>query len=335
MKLLILGGTRFAGRFLAEGARDAGHEVTLFNRGESEPDGIPDVEEIHGDRDGGLAALGVEGGRRWDAVIDTSGFVPRVVRASVDLLAAAAGHYTFVSSMSVYPDDVPPGANEDAPLQTMPDQTVEEITGDTYGPLKVLCEREVQRAFPKASLMIRPGLIVGPRDRSDRFTYWPHRVSRGGEVLAPAPPERPVQFIDARDLAEWMLRLIEDAATGVFNAVGPVNPITIGDVLEACRRAAKGDAAFTWVPEEFLIEQGVEAWSEIPLVFYPSQQAPGIFEADISRPVAAGLTFRPLDVTVRDTLEWDGERPPGVEMNAGLSPEREAALLAAWHARDG
>jgi 2'-hydroxyisoflavone reductase len=330
MRILILGGTRFAGRFFTLASRDAGHAVTLFNRGESEPGDIPGVEQLTGDRDCGLGPLE---GREWDAVVDFCGFFPRVVRQSVDLLASNAGHYTFVSSMSVYSDETSPGGNEDSALATLADPTVEEITGETYGGLKVLCEEEVRRGFPDRSLVIRPGLIVGPYDRSDRFTYWVRRIARGGEVLVPEPLDRAVQVIDARDLAEWMLRLVESAHTGTYNAVGPEPPHTMGLLVKTCREVAGSDASFTWVPERFLLDLGVVPWSDLPVVWMPEDEAFGAFRADISRPVAAGLTFRPLEVTVGDTLEWDRSRPQDEPMKAGLTEARERELLEAWRTR--
>ncbi len=218
MRILILGGTVFVGRHLVEAALARGHEVTLFNRGQHGPDLYPGVEKLRGDRDGGLDALR---GRRWDAAIDTCGYVPRIVRASATLLANAVDHYTFISSVSVYPEAHTRHLDEDSPVGALDDESVEDVTPETYGPLKALCEQAAEGAMSGRALTIRPGLIVGPHDPTDRFTYWPRRVAQGGEVLAPGRPERPVQIIDARDLAAWTLQLVASGARGVYNATGP------------------------------------------------------------------------------------------------------------------
>ena len=338
MRLLILGGTLFLGRHLTEAALARGHEVTLFNRGQRNPELFPEVEKLRGDRDGGLDALR---GRRWDAVVDTSGFVPRVVRASAELLADAVGLYAFVSSVSVYADFSRP-VDEDAPLTTTADETVEEVNGETYGPLKVLSERAVEEALPGRALVLRPGLIVGPHDPTHRFTYWTGRVARGGEVLAPAPPGTPIQFIDARDLAEWTLRLLEAGTAGVYNAAGPDYPLTMGGFLEECRDVSGSGARLEWVGEEFLLERGVEPWGELPLWIPESSETHRHFlNVNVERALRAGLTFRPLAETVRDTLAWQREREgqplpskPGVpQPDVTLKPERERELLAEWHER--
>jgi 2'-hydroxyisoflavone reductase len=326
VKILIIGGTIFLGRHLVEAARERGHEVTLFNRGQHNPELFPDVEKLRGDRDGGLDALG---GREWDAVIDTCGSVPRVVRASAELLAEAVGHYTFISTMSVYADLAAPGSNESSPVGTIADETVEDPTGPNYGPLKALCEQAVEAAMPGRSLIIRPGLIVGPHDPSNRFTYWPHRVAMGGEVLAPGTPEQPLQFIiDGRDLAAWIIRMVEAGTTGVFNAKGPDYPLTMGELLDTCVKVSGSDARFTWVDEDFLLEQSVGPWMELPLWLPASMNAINTARSD--KAYAAGLTFRPIAETVRDTLVWDATLPPDTERRAGLAPAREAAVLDAW-----
>jgi 2'-hydroxyisoflavone reductase len=328
MRILVLGGTRFAGRHFVDSAVQRGHQVTLFNRGVSEQGQIPGVEQLHGDRDGGLQPLE---SRDWEAVVDMSGFVPRAVRASAELLAGHAGRYLFVSSISAYADGMPPGFAEDASLATLEDPSIEEITGETYGALKALCEREVERAFPGGALIIRPGLIVGPRDPTDRFTYWVRRVARGGEVLAPGSPGRPVQVIDARDLATWMLRMVEGRETGAYHATGPEVPLSMGEILETCRAVSGSDAAFTWVNERFLLDAGVEPWSELPL-WLPEAEAGGAMQADVSRAVRHGLTFRHLAETARDTHAWDVSRPQADPLKAGLDGAREAGLLARWRA---
>jgi 2'-hydroxyisoflavone reductase len=323
MDLLILGGTRFLGRHLVEAALRDDHRVTLFNRGLSGPDLFPEVETITGDRDGDLSALQ---GRRWDAVIDTCGYVPRVVRASAGLLADAADHYTFVSSISVYSDDNGPGADEGAPVEELEDPTVEEVTGETYGGLKALCERAAEKEMPGRVLNVRPGLISGPHDPTDRFTYWPRRVAAGGEVLAPDRPERQVQFIDVRDLAGWMIKMSAEQQTGTYNATGPAYELRMGKLLEECE-AVGGEAQVIWVSEEFLEETGVEPFTEMPL-WVPREYA-GMLEVDCGRAIAAGLTFRPVSQTIRDVLEWDSKRGEP-DLGAGLKPERERELLSAW-----
>ena len=327
MQLLIIGGTRFLGRALVDEARAAGHTVTLFNRGRSNPELYPDVEQIHGDRDGGLEALA---GRRWDAVIDTCGYVPRVVGAAAGFLAGAVEHYTFISSLSVYADPLPSVADEAAPLATITDETVEEITGETYGALKALCERAATEGMGGRALLVRSGLIVGPHDGSDRFNYWPARVARGGEVLAPESPDYGTQFIDVRDLARWTLRATEHRLTGPYNVTGPERPLPLGRLLDAARDISSSDARFTWVDEPFLIAQGVAPFIEMPL--WVPAEAEGFNNFAIDRALAAGLSFRPVEETIRDTLAWLATRPADHEWRAGLSAEREAELLRLWHA---
>ena len=325
MDLLILGGTGFLGRYLVEAALGDGHRVTLFNRGLSGPDLFPGVETIRGDRDGDLSALQ---GRRWDAVIDTCGYVPRVVRASAGHLADAVDHYTFVSSISVYSDAIGLGADEDAPVEELDDPTVEEVTGETYGGLKALCERAAEEEMTGRVLNIRPGLISGPHDPTDRFTYWPRRISAGGEVLAPDRPERRVQFIDVRDLAAWMVAMSAEQQTGTYNATGPNYELHLEELLEECEAASGGDARLVWVSEQFLEQNGVEPFTELPL-WVPREFA-GMLDVDCGRAIAAGLAFRPLSETIRDVLEWDSKRGEA-DLAAGLKLERERELLSAWH----
>jgi 2'-hydroxyisoflavone reductase len=338
MNLLILGGTIFLGRYLVEAALAHGHQVTLFNRGQHNPELYPDVEKLRGDRDGGLAALR---GRRWEAVVDTSGYVPRLVRASAEPLADAVEHYAFISSISVYPHFRSVGLDERAPVGTLDDPTVEEITGESYGPLKALCEQAVERALPGRTLIVRPGLIVGPHDPSERFTYWVRRVAQGGEVLAPAHPDWHTQIIDVRDLAEWTLHMVEQQQTGVYNATGPEYDLRFGQLLDTCRTASGSAARFTWVSEAFLSANEVTPWSELPL-WIPQSDADmqGFSDISCAKAIAAGLTFRDLATTVRDTLAWDATRadtaePPArlLQPRAGLAPDREAELLRAWHSR--
>ena len=324
MDILILGGTGFLGRHLVEAALGRGHRVTLFNRGIKAPDLFPEVETIEGDREADLSSLS---GRRWDAAIDTCGYVPRVVRASARTLADAVDHYTFVSSISVYSDAIVPGANEDAPVRELPDPTVEEVTGETYGGLKALCERAVEEEMPGRVSSVRPGLISGPHDPTDRFTYWPRRIAAGGEVLAPDRPERGVQFIDVRDLAAWIIEMAAERRTGTFNATGPNHKLEMGRLLEACK-AVGGDAELIWVSEDFLEEHGVEPFTDLPL-WVPREDA-ALLEVDCGRAIEAGLTFRSLSETIEDVLDWDRARPVGREPAAGLTPEREQELLRAW-----
>ncbi len=324
MRILILGGTVFLGRHILDAALAAEHEVTIFNRGRHHARLPQAVERLYGDRDGNLAALA---GRRWDAVIDTCGYVPRVVRDSARLLAEGVERYTFISTISVYRDPSAPGLDESAPLGELADAATEKITGQTYGPLKAACERVVAETYPGRALCVRPGLIVGPHDPTDRFTYWPGRVAQGGRVLAPGHPEREVQFIDVRDLAEWIVRMVERGRTGVFNATGPARPLTMLGLLEACRKAAGSDAEFVWLDDDFLTAEGVHPYIEAPL------WVPGAHDtADCGRALAEGLVFRLLEETIQDTLAWDRSRPAGAARAAGLKPERERELLAAWSA---
>jgi len=339
MKLLILGGTIFLGRHLAQAALEAGHEVTLFHRGEHGADLFPEAETLLGDRDGGLMMLR---GRQWDAVVDTSAYFPAWVRDSARLLAKAAGHYTFVSSISVYADFSSPGVRENTPVARLSEEQLQRAEqlrqsgpvraaqlGDLYGGLKALCEEEAEGAFPGRTLVVRPGLIVGPHDYSDRFTYWVERVAAGGEVLAPGAPEAPVQFIDARDLAEWMLRMAEARTAGVYHATGPARPLGMQAFLNDCRAAAGSDARFTWASDEFLTQQKVGPWVELPLWIPNTPDSVGFARVDCSKAIASGLKLRPVPETVRDTLAWARTRPAGEERKAGLAREREKELLAA------
>ncbi|MGH3027956.1 MAG: NAD-dependent epimerase/dehydratase family protein [Gaiellaceae bacterium] len=323
MRILILGGTLFVGRHLVEAALERGHEVTLFNRGQTGPDLYPGVETLHGDRAAGKLASLREGS--WDAVVDTSARVPRWVRDAAMLLADRVGHYTFVSSCSVYSDTTLPGTNESSPVHALEDETTEEITSaEVYGGLKVLCERELERALPGRSLSARAGLIVGPYDMSGRFTYWVHRIARGGDVLAPEPRDQPVQLIHARDLADWLLDMAEKGESGVFNATGPERPLTMEGVLEAIVEETWSGARLVWVDEDYLVEHGVEAWSDLPLWVAPggNPEVANFLAVDVSKAVGSGLRFRPLAQTIRDTLEQAETFP-----QAGLEETRERELL--------
>ncbi|MCB0046209.1 MAG: NAD-dependent epimerase/dehydratase family protein [Caldilineaceae bacterium] len=331
MDLLILGGTRFLGKHLVDAALSRGHNVTLFNRGQSNPNLFPQVEKLQGDRDGGLRTLD---GRHWDAVIDTCGYLPRQVDASARFLADSVDLYCFISTISVYLWGTSLAMDEEAPIHRLEDASVETVTGETYGGLKALCEEAAEAAMPGRTLVIRPGLIVGPDDQSGRFTYWPLRMARSGEILAPGQPDAPVQIIDVRDLAEWTVGMVKAGATGIYNATGPDYPLTISAVLEACRETVdpESGSTLTWVDEVFLTAHEVGPYVEMPL--WLPESALDMQRAVCDKAFAAGLTFRPLAETIRDTLAWAQSRPADTPMNAGLTPEREAALLAAWHEQE-
>ena len=334
MKILVLGGTRFVGRLYVEQALERGHEVTLFNRGRSNPELFADVETLIGNRfpdvDAGLSAIQkeIDGGRRWDVVFDTSGYVPRVCTASAELLADACDHYTFISTLSVFADrsvDV----TEDSPVGTLEDETVERVTGATYGPLKALCEQACEAAMPGRVANVRPGLIVGPHDNSDRFTWWPHRIAQGGETLAPGRLDGPIQIIDVRDLTEWCLDLAEQRVTGVFNTVGPASRVTMQEFLHGCKIVLGSDNSFTWVEQQFLLDREVRAYMEMPL--WIPREDPPYGTAQCQKAMAAGLKFRPIGDTIRDTLAWSNTRADDHRWRAGMTAEREAEILAAWH----
>jgi 2'-hydroxyisoflavone reductase len=345
MKLLILGGTVFLGRHLIEAALSRGHEVTIFNRGLHGKDLYPDIEKLRGSREGDLMALQ---GKQWDAVIDTNGYVPSIVRNSARFLANTTAHYTFISSISVYAEFSHPGMDETAPVgtitaaqikaaeQVIPPQqgTPARAYGANYGPLKALCEQAAEEVMPGRVLVIRPGIIVGPYDYSDRFTYWPYRLAQGGEVLAPGRPDSLVQIIDARDLSEWIIHMVETCQTGTYNAVGPEQPITMQELLETCKRVSSvsgSNAHFTWIDEDFLLEAGAIPWSQIPLWLPDKEDMPGHSTISHQKALVAGLTFRPLAQIVRDTLDWALQRPPETQWQAGLTPEDERRFLQAWH----
>ena len=336
MRFLILGGTRFLGRHIAQQALAAGHHVTLLHRGRSHAGLFPQAEHRITDRDGDLAVL--DGIDTWDSVIDTSAYVPRQVRAVAAKLAGRVGQYQLVSSISAYAD-LSPGADlaatvdESAPLAALADPTVEAITGDTYGGLKVLCEQAAQDAFAGRCLVPRPGLIVGPHDPTGRFTWWMQRFARatpGSEVIAPGRPDAPVQFIDARDLAAWMLLQADRSTDGVFNLTGPDAPLRWGDFLDAAREALAPAAQLAWVDEAFVLAQGIAPWSDLP-VWLPTSDE-GLHRVSIARALATGLQGRPLRETILDTAAWAAGEPARTNP-PGLAPDREASLMTAWRAR--
>jgi 2'-hydroxyisoflavone reductase len=304
--------------------------VTLFNRGKTNPGRVTNVEVLHGDRNGQLDALK---GRQWDAVLDTSAFVPRIVKLSAELLAPSVSHYVYVSSISAYANFAQAN-DESSPTGKIADETVEKVDENTYGPLKVLCEQTAQRIMPGRVTVLRPGLIVGPDDNTDRFTYWPARVARGGEVMAPNSRADEIQVIDVRDLAAFALRSMEQRTIGIFNIVSPVHTFTMGQLLDSCVAAAKSDATVTWVPAKFLAEHKVEGWSDMPVWVDAVGDEAGFALTSAERALAAGLKVRPLADTVRDTLAWHLSRPAEqqAKLKAGITLEREKEVLAAWHA---
>lgn len=328
MKLLVIGGTIFLGRHLVETALARGHEVTLFNRGQHNAHLFPGVEKLRGNRDGDLGALA---GRTWDAVIDTCGYVPRVTRQSAEALADSAGSYTFISSISVYAAFDRPHMGENGPLGTLADPSTEQITGETYGPLKVLCEQTIEQALPGRALIIRPGLIVGPHDPTDRFTYWPARIARGGSVLVSGTPDQRLEYIDVRDLAEWNIRLIEDGKVGIYNATGPGEAVTMEMLLDVGRSVSGSNADYVYVPADFLKARDVEPNSVN--FFYLAEEETAfkyIFDMDCGKAIGDGLVFRSLESTIRDTLDWSSSRQADYVWRAGLTAEKEQELLDAW-----
>jgi 2'-hydroxyisoflavone reductase len=329
LRLLILGGTRFLGRHLVDLGRARGYQITLFNRGRTEPDLFPDLPQLQGDRQGDVKAL-TQG--RWDAVIDTSGYTPSAVRASAEILSGRAGHYTFISTVSVYQEPLPSGLDESAPVHPPFGDGSEVVGPETYGPLKGAAEAALRQSFDGKALIVRPGLIVGPYDPTDRFTYWPSRLARGGDVLAPGSPDRRVQFIDVRDLANWCLDQSEAGLSGVYNAVGPQHALTMGEMLGTILTAVDGEATLSWIPEDYLLSAGVSPWTDIPLWLPDSLNT--LMEISIQAALDQGLSFRSLASTAADTLAWDRTRGASVVNAGGLNPGRELALLEAWHAQN-
>lgn len=332
-RILILGGTGFLGPATVEAALARGHELTLFNRGRTRPGLFPKVEKLLGDRDPdkgeGLKALE---NRKWDAVIDNSGFFPRQVSASARMLAPNAGQYVFISSISAYEDDSKENQDETAKLATTSDPDSETMTDQRYGALKALCEKAASEAFGARAAIVRPGFIVGPDDPSGRFTYWPVRADRGGEMAAPGAPTDPIQFIDVRDLGAWLITLVENGTNGAFNALGPKDRLAWGDVLAACKKATPANPTLTWIPAEWVRKNG----GHFPIWAPYLPGTLGFHTWKNERAVKAGLTFRPYAETVADTLRWHKSQPAeGRTKLAGPTAEQEAALLAKWKADRG
>lgn len=328
MNILLIGGTVFLGRFIAAEALRRGHTLTLFHRGKHNPQLFPEAEKLHGDRRGDVSALR---GRSWDAVIDTCGYMRRDIRTVGKVLGNATEHYTFISSVSVYADLSPRSIAEDAEVGTVDDPDIEEVTGETYGPLKAVCERAAEEYFPQRTCVVRPGLIVGPYDPTNRFSYWLQRTARGGDILAPGNPAEPVQYIDVRDLAAWIVLMAECKHTGIFNATGPRNRLSMEQFLHACISTLQPKARLVWVDEEFLLDNNIAPFTELPI--WVPESAGGIHRIDCSNAIRAGLHCRPAEETIRDTFAWEQEHPELLEHRqyAPLSTAREAEVLAAWH----
>lgn len=328
MKLLILGGTGFIGPHMVQTALDRGHLVTIFNRGKSNPGLFPGVEELIGDRDGDLESLK---GRDWDAVIDNTGYVPRHVRDSADLLKGHVGRYLFTSTGSVYALNQE-RVDEDSRLLDVPEPESEDVS-KYYGELKVLCEQAVQERFGEAATIVRPHIVAGPGDKTDRYTYWPVRIDHGGEMICPGDPLNPVQYIDVRDLSEFCLHLVEQDTPGVFNGAGPsFSELSMQEFIYAVRGVTSSKVNFTWVDEPFLAEHGIELFG-FPLWISVNSDYSGLTRVSIERSVQNGLTLRPLAVTAHDTLEWFKAQPKERQDKLNLNLERDEAVLKAWHAK--
>ncbi len=321
MKILIIGGTRFIGRHLVNSARARGHEVTLFNRGQTNPHLFRKVETIHGDRERDLVRLT----GHWEAAIDTCGYVPRLVKIAAEALKDKVERYVFISSVAVYADLGKMGLRESDAVATLEDESVEEVTDETYGPLKALCEKAAQDVFGINSLIIRPGVVVGPHDPTDRFTYWVWRIARGGNVLVPDRPDAPTQIIDVRDLSDFIVTLIEQDISGLFHVSGET--VSLETVFQTCKTVSGSDARFQWAPSDFLQAHNVSPWSDMPLWFPDSGKYAAFAHADISKALRAGLKLSSLNETVKDTLEWVAGLPVDYQMKAGLTLDRERELL--------
>ncbi|MFV8756227.1 NAD-dependent epimerase/dehydratase family protein [Nannocystaceae bacterium ST9] len=331
LHILVLGGTGFLGPHFVEAALAKGHTLTLFNRGKTNPHLFPELEKLHGDRKtGDLKALE---GRVFDAVVDNSGYLPKHVTQSAELLKTS-GQYLFVSSVSAFRDQGKPGLKESDPVAPLTEPDTQDVMAH-YGALKAACEQAAEAVMPGRVSVVRPGLIVGPGDESDRFTYWPVRLARGGEVLAPGNPDDPVQLIDVRDLAAFMLRCVENELTEVYSAVGPNERLSVQGMLEGCIAALGSSATLTWADAEFLASQAVEPWMQMTVWVPPGSEFGGLGAVDGSAAWAAGLVNRPIGEIAKDTLDWwnaqSEERRK--QPRAGLPAEREVEVLAAWHAR--
>lgn len=303
----------------------------MFNRGQHNPDIFPEVEKLRGDRRMDLGALK---GKSWDAVIDTSGYLPSEVRLSTQSLVSATDLYCFISTISVFAGFEKRGQTEDSPLAQMtPEMPLDTVAEGNYGPLKAMCETIVRDAFPAGSLIVRPGLIVGPHDPTNRFTYWPVRVARGGEVLAPMPPEQNVQFVDVRDLAEFTVSMVEENRTDVFNVTGQPRQVTLVQLLDLSKTQSGSDATYCWVDQQFLLDENVAPWTDLPLWIQDAEGWRGFAQFDVGKAVAAGLTFIELEKTVRDTLDWASTLAEDTPRPNGLTQERESELLAKWKAQ--
>lgn len=330
LSILMLGGTGFIGPHMVREALRRGHQVELFNRGRTNSDIFPDLKHYQGDRDGGLAVLA---GGRWDAVVDNSGYVPRHVEDSARLLEGAVAHYLYISTISVYGDFSAP-VDEDTAVGTLEDETVEEVTAETYGPLKALCEKRVLASFgAERTTILRPTYICGPGDRTDRYTYWPVRTLKGGDMLWPGTPDDDIQIIDVRDLANFTVDCLEQRIAGVYNTVTPAGSFRMGDLAEDCLAVTAADMRPTWVTADFLAEQSVT----LPIWEDPKGEMASLLTVDGSRAATAGLVNRPTRETARDTVAWWRTLPADrtATTRAGLSAEREAELLALWQARNG
>lgn len=361
LKILMLGGTGFTGPHQVNYAVARGHTVTVFNRGQRQADIPKSVEQLRGDRnsEGGVGVNALKGNRTWDVVIDVPTTNPRWVREAGQALQGKVKQYIFISTISTYSSyptawmdenaDLAKYTGEKDPFTLTPQEAA---AGGLYGALKVLSEKEAERLFPGQTLVVRPGLIVGPGDPSDRFTYWPVRIARGGEVLVPGDGKDPVQIIDARDISEWIIRMAENKATGIFNATGPKSPLTMGEMIAGIRAAMPGDldVTFNWVPADFLTEKEIRGWSNMPTWMAPRAGNDGWGRVSVAKAIRAGLTFRPLADTAKATLEWHKTRPAEqqtfprmvkrpdgttVLSATGLTPEKESEVLAAWKAKKG
>lgn len=334
LRILILGGTGFIGPYQVQYALDRKHKVTLFNRGKTNSGLFPKVPRLVGDRnlpDGHKALTKGE----WDVVIDNPTSNPKWVRGAGEALKGRVGQYIFISTISVFSDSSKP-VDESGPLNA-PSDIDAEFNAQAYGSNKVRSEMEAKNQFGNNVTIVRPGLIVGPGDLSDRFSYWPVRIDKGGEILAPGTPNDPVQYVDARDLGEWIVRLAESHTLGTFNATGPSTPTNIGEMLYGIKAVTTSDATFTWVPADFLQAHQVRGWTDMPVWVAPIGRTAAFSQVNCQKAYAAGLTFRPLVDTAKDTLEWYHARPAAeqAKARAGIAPEKEIAVLAAWHARSG